>query len=251
MGFALQATDGRIGKVKDMYFDDQTWAIQYLVADTGGWLTGRKVLISPRSAVGEGDWDAEVLPVSLTRGQIENSPPISEDEPVSRRAQTRLGEYYNWGAYWSGYLGPVPPAVPRPPDEEERRAAAEDTEADPHLRSVKEVTGYTIEARDGEIGHVEDFVVQTDGWVLRYMIADTRNWLPGRKVLVACAWLLEVDWMRAHVTVDLTRDAIRRAPLFEPSCPPHREYEKRLHEHYGKPGYWGGASGAGEEDQRS
>jgi hypothetical protein len=237
MKLGLRATDGEIGAIKDLYFDDQTWAVQYLVADTGGWLTGRKVLISPQSA-GRPDWDAGVLGVALTRKQIEDSPPISEDEPVSRQAQTRLGAYFNWGAYWTGYLGPglagVPPAA-RSRDEE----AATDARADPHLRSLKEVLGYAIQASDGEIGHVEDFVVQVDGWALRYMIVDTRDWLPGRKVLVSPAWITDLDWVRAHVAVDLPTESIRNAPPFDPSRPPQRDYEARLHEHYRKPAYWG------------
>ena len=134
MGMHLQATDDVIGSVKDLLFDDETWRIQYFVADTGNWLMERKVLISPQSAKTP-DWDNKQIPVSLTRNQIENSPPIEEDQPISRRAQTRLGAYFNWGVYWTGYPGPGPSGVPSLQD----ISPEEDTSIDPHLRSFEEV----------------------------------------------------------------------------------------------------------------
>jgi len=243
MGFGLQATDGEIGSVKDIYFDDETWAVQYFVADTGGWLTGRKVLLSPQS-VDKPDFEEGLLPVSLSRKQIEDSPPIDEDQPVSRRAQSQLGAYYNWGAYWAGALGAGQAGAPLSPPgqsaDEAAQEAAPETEADIHLRSLREVIGYTIQAKDGEIGQVSDFMIQVDEWALRYMVVGTRKWLPGRKVLVSPAWIKELDWLQAHVVVDLPLDSIRNAPEFDPSAPPQREYEARLHKHYGLPGYWAG-----------
>jgi len=235
IGLTLGAADGDIGKVKDIYFDDQAWSVQYFVAETGGWLTGRQVLISPQ-CVGRPDWDAKQLPVSMTKKQIEDSPHVSEDEPVSRQAQTLLGAYFNWGTYWTDYLAPGLEVMPGAIETDDELSS--DANADPHLRSLTEVRGYTIEARDGRIGHVEDFVVQTDGWILRYMLVDTRNWLPGRKVLVSPAWITELDWVQVHVKADLPLESIRNAPEFNPDRPLERAYEARLFEYYGFPPYW-------------
>lgn len=233
IGLFLRATDGGIGKVKDLYFDDETWRIQYFVAETGSWLFERKVLISPQSAE-EPDWDEKIIPVSLTKMQIENSPPIEEDQPVSRQAQTRLAGYFNWGAYWTGYLGPGPSGVPTLRE----TPTKEDTAADPHLRSYEEVKNYTIQARDGDIGHVEDFVIQTDEWALRYLIVDTRDWLPGRKVLVSPAWITDLDWVQTHLRVDLPLETIRNAPEFHPEESLTRQQEEQLYAYYGFTPYW-------------
>lgn len=233
IGYELEATDGDIGKVTDAYFDDESWALQYFVADTGGWLTGRKVLISPQS-VGTPDWEDRMLPVGLTRKQIEESPPIDEHEPVSRKAQLRLATYFGWGAYWTAFLCPSPEVG------QSAYAGDEDLESgeDQHLRSLNVVSGYAIQAADGQIGHVEDFIAQTDDWVLRYMLVDTRDWLPGKKVLVSPAWITQLDWVRAHVQVDLPLETIRGAPEFDPKQPLDRDYESRLFEYYKLPPYW-------------
>lgn len=111
-------------------------------------------------------------------------------------------------------------------------------EADPHLRSTREVIGYHIQANDGGIGHVDDFIAGGEDWVIRYMIVDTRNWLPGRKVLVAPTWVKRVDWAKRDVYVDLSRETIENSPEFDPSAPVNREYELRLYDYYGRPRYW-------------
>jgi hypothetical protein len=116
--------------------------------------------------------------------------------------------------------------------------AAEEQDRDPHLRSTKEVIGYHIQAVDGEIGHVEDLIVDDEEWFLRYLVVDTRNWLPGKAVLVAPGWAKRVDWVKRKVHVDLPQEAIRDSPEFDPSRPVNREYEVRLYDYYGRPHYW-------------
>jgi uncharacterized protein YrrD len=233
-GYQLTATDGLLGKADDFYFDDYTWTIRYMVADTGTWLPGRQVLISPQS-VGEADWAAGILPVSLTMKQVEESPSIGADLPVSRQQEVELAEYFRWAPYWGAPVGPgVPVPVPRrKPDED-----SEETPGDPHLRSVHEVIGYHIQAVDQKIGHVEDFIVDTDAWAIRYMVVDTRNWLPGRKVLVSPGWVESVNWEEKRVHASLTGDAIRNSPEFDPGEPVNRKYESHLYDYYGRPKYW-------------
>lgn len=238
MGLRLKAVDGEIGKVKDVYFDDHTWTIRYLVVDTGHWLPGRMVLISPQS-VGEPDWSGHILPVSLTKEKIETSPDIDADQPVSRQIQSRLAAYYQWTPYWGTYAGPAMTWL-QESDAEAQVAVGEEEEThhDPHLRSISEVLGYEIHASDGQIGHVRDFLVQSDGWVIRYMVVKTGHWLAGRNVLVSPTWITDLEWTRAQVDVDLPRQSIQAAPEFDIDQPLSREYEDTLHDHYERPKYW-------------
>jgi hypothetical protein len=250
-GYRLQAVDRELGTVEDFYFDDRQWCVRYMVVNTGHWLSDRKVLISPES-IGEPDWDEMLVPVALTADQVEGSPPIDKAQPVSRENEANLAGYYGWQVYWN----PPPPmrtGLPATPPglagvgvgpldlRPVAKAQGPDVPpAGPALRSAKEVKGYHIEATDGEIGHVQDFIVDTDeGWTLRYLVVDTRNWLPGgRKVLTAPLWARRIDWDNRLVHVDLSKDQIQNSPEFDPGEPVNREYEAKLYDYYGRPTYW-------------
>lgn len=110
--------------------------------------------------------------------------------------------------------------------------------SDPHLRSSREIMGYRIQARDGEIGHVEDWIVEDEIWAIRYLIVDTGNWLPGKRVLVAPAWVETMNWADREVRIDLKRETIEGSPEFDPAEAINREYEGRLYDYYGRPKYW-------------
>jgi sporulation protein YlmC with PRC-barrel domain len=242
-GYALHATDGEIGSVEDFYFDDKAWIIRYLVADTGKWLPGRKVLLSPLS-LGAVHLDGKKLDVKLTKDQVENSPDIDTHKPISRQNEIRFYNYYSYPYYWSGpsAWGPIalpsqlPEIQPHMPKAEQREILSEsETEAeDYHLRSVSEIAGYYIKASDGEVGHVEDVLVDDKSWAVRYIVVDTKNWWPGRKVLVSPEWIKEVSWNDSSVYIDLARDAIETSPEYDSSAPIGEEYERRLCGHYGK-----------------
>jgi hypothetical protein len=139
-----------------------------------------------------------------------------------------LHSYYGWLPYW--HAGAYPVAV--------AASAPREQEGDPHLRSTKQVIGYHIQAQDGEIGHVEDFIVEDDTWVIRYLVVNTQNWLSGKSVLVAPSWVKGVDWAKRRVHLDLEREAIEKSPEFDPATPVNREYEVRLYDYYGRPQYW-------------
>lgn len=244
-GYQILATDGQVGKVKEFYFDDNIWTIVYLVVDTGSWLREKMVLISP-VALKQPEWSSHLFPVGLSRKEIEGSPDIDVDKPVSRRHEIKLNQYYNWPLYWTGigltYTGRTS-AVPPPFDVEQEEMAGEEAweqeeDVDTSLRSTGEVIGYGIRASDGDIGHVEDFIVEDETWIIRYMVVDTRNWLPGKKVLVAPTWIQRFDWAGAQVHVELSRDDIKDSPEYDPSNPVNREYEERLYDFYGRPKYW-------------
>jgi hypothetical protein len=199
-GFAIGAKDGDIGEANDFVFDDKKWTVRYLVADTQRWLPGRKVLISP-IIVDPADWQNKRLPVLLTREQVKNSPDISMDEVLSAQDEVRYFDYYDWPYYWVG--GEIWGSVTLPRDliaeGIDRKVALTKEINESHLRSMKDVTGYSIQATDGEIGRVDDFIVDDDSWIIRYMIVDTRSWWPGKKVIISPRWIAHVDWKNSNL----------------------------------------------------
>ena len=235
-GYKLSARDGEIGKAEEFYFDDQSWAVRYLIADTGGWLGGRQVLISPY-ALDPARKDDKAIPVDLTKKQIENSPSWDADKPVSRQYEMQYYSYYDWPAYWGG---PFMWGASASPQRKGRwSAATRHKEGDDlHLRSTKDVTGRTIQARDGEIGHVSDFVVDDEVWAIRYVIVDTRNWWPGKKVLISTQWIERISWEESKVFINLTRQQIKQAPEYTENALITRDYEEELHRHYQREKYW-------------
>jgi hypothetical protein len=237
-GFTIGATDGDIGQVDDLYFDDESWTVRSLVVDTSGWLTGRKVLVSPIAVHGV-DFSGRRLLTDFTRAKVESSPDIDTARPVSRQREAEWYQYYGYPLYWSGPYRWGPAAQPSSLARMHVQPPGEATyETDPHLRSVNEVTNYGIQAIDGELGHVEDFFVEQDSWAIRYVLVDPRNWWPGKYVLVATAWVTAVDWNGSVVRVDLSKGAVRNAPEYDPAAWLDRSYESRLHDHYLRPGYW-------------
>jgi hypothetical protein len=239
-GYVLNARDGEIGRCKDFLFDDEHWTIRYMVADTGKWLPKRKVLVSPAS-IDEPNWKMRRLNVRLTKNQIENAPLLADEEPVTRQYERAWAKHFGQVAYWVGSglwgMGPHPGALYAGAREDAAELERDPT-SDPHLRSTKEVKGYHIRAKDGEIGHVHDFIVDDRTWTIRYLVIDTRNWLPGRKVLVSPRWVTDVMWGEREVDVNLSQDRVRNAPEYDPYAPINREYEARLYDFHGRPVYW-------------
>jgi PRC-barrel domain len=232
----LDCLDGEIGTVEEFYFDDQYWTIRYLVADTGNWLTGRQVLISPYALVGVAS-EKQNITVNLTKKQIEDSPPLNNDKPVSRQFEEAYYGYYGWPIYWSGPLMGPDPYIAL--DREKQRESTERAKAwDAHLRSTRDVSGHHIQATEGEIGHVEDFIIDDETWAIRYLVIDTRNWWPGKKVLVSPQWIERVSWSESKVFVNLSCEAIKQSPEYSEVSLLNREYEARLHRHYDRQGYW-------------
>lgn len=233
LGYDIAAEDGALGSVHDFYFDDRYWTVRYLVVDTGNWLPGRKVLIAP-PVLREIDHERGCLAVALTKQQIKDSPGSETDLPVSRQHEIELHDYYQWPYYWAAFPAGSAAAIPPPAVSDAGSAAS----TDPNLRSAREVIGYYIAARDDDIGHIETLIGDDQRWLIPYFVVDTRNWLPGRKVLVASAWINHVSWTERQVHVDLTRDAIRQSPAYDASRPLSRDDEERLHRHYERRGYW-------------
>lgn len=240
IGFTIGGTDGEIGKVKEFYFDDKSWTIRYLIVETGSWLSGRKVLLSPQ-AVMKTDWEQETFQVNLTMEQIKNSPPIDTDKPVSRQHEMDLYGYYPWGGYyWGGGMGGLGmgmsyPLAMDPAVQKEDDTSVEDTsDDDPNLRSTDKVTGYNIKATDGNIGDVEDFIIDDGTWKIDFMLVDTGNWFPGKKVLISPKWIKEVSWENSTVIVNATEEQVKNSPEYQPSQQLSETYEANLQNYYGR-----------------
>ena len=244
--FTIQATDGTLGAITDFFFDDERWAIRYVVVDTGKWLPGRRVLISPLS-VSHTDWQEQRLVLSIPKDVIANSPPIDEHKPVSRQHEIDYFNYFGYPHYWAqpGIWGVITQpilTVGEPPRrafagvDQERRASI--AKGDGNLRSCKEVRGYGIETTDGEIGHVEDFLFSDSSWAIRYLAVDTNNWWPGKNVLVAPDWIEHVDWEKRRVAVSVTRSQLKNAPQYERAEHLDRQWEEAYYKSLQKEMYW-------------
>jgi len=238
VGFSMSATDGEFGKVDEFYFDDETWTIRYLVVKTGSWLFGRNVLISP-SALKKPDWLNETFPVNLTKAQIEKSPDTDTKKTVSRQQEIELYRHYDWpymgiaGAGFYGGMGLAGMVESRTPFEESILAATNKKESvDPHLRSTNEVTGYRIHAADREIGEVEDIIIDDKTWSVHYLVVDTGHWFPGKKVLVATKWISHIKWEDASVYVNITVNAVKNCPEYDPATPLSEKYENEFYRYY-------------------
>ena len=236
-GYKLHSLDGDIGKVKEFYFDDRHWTIRYLVADTGNWLTGRQVLISPYALLAVKKQEQHIA-INLTKKQIEDSPSLNSDQPVSRQFEEGYHGHYGWPMYWNGpYVWGPHPIIMRDPGQWKKSTKSKKT-WDSHLRSTHEVSAYHIQAADGEIGHIKDFIIDDEMWAIRYLIIDTQNWWPGKKVLVSPKWIERIGWSESMVYVNLTRENIQKSPEYTDESILTREYETGLHRHYNRQGYW-------------
>lgn len=209
LDFALDASDGEIGSLDEFYFDDTGWGIRYMVLKPRKWLSGRKVLISPVS-LGKPDFGKRVLPANLSKEQIEASPAVVEGKPLTRQDEEKLDSYYKWPEYWK----------------EMKKS---------RLHSSKDVMRYSIVAKDGGIGRVDDFVVDDETWRIRYLVVDTG--LLGKKVPIAPEWISEIDAKGKRILVGLLKDEIKKAPEYVTDGLT-REYENMLYGQFGKRGYW-------------
>jgi len=239
--YTVQATDGDIGKVVNFFLDDDRWTVRYLVVDTGSFLEGRRVLVSPIS-FRTVDAGTHRFHVDLTMAKVKNSPSVDVDKPVSRQHELDYLRYYGYSSYW-GYsgiwgLGAYPSLLmggtPNHPPIETK----EDAPGNVHLRSADELRGYHIQGSDAAIGHVEDFVVDDESWTVRYLVVDTRNWWFGKKVLIAPQWARRISYADRTVQIDLLRETIKNSPEWDANAAIDREYETRLHGYYGAPAYW-------------
>ena len=216
VGWRMEARDGGVGKVEDVYFDDESWTVHYLVLKTDNWLSGRKVLIAPVALMEDG-CKTGVFRVNLTQDQIRHSPGIDTDKPVSRQQEIELYGHYSWKGYWeSGFyaqgVGEIKEVGDGPPGAKGRPAV------DLHLRATSYVTGFHIHGTDGEIGHIVDFLLDDQTWNLLNLIVDTHTMSGGKKVLIGIGHILQMQWNDAEIYLDETVTDIEKSAVFEPSA---------------------------------
>jgi uncharacterized protein YrrD len=259
-GYKIRATDGDIGGVHEIYFDEREWRVRYFIVNTGGLLGGRQVLISPEAVTGIDRADHTVS-VNLTQQRVKDSPDITTDAPISRQHEARLAEHYGWSRYWAGgyplrpgLMYPVGTAYGYPstmveiPEQPRTESNAVDREVQAEeearkdggstLHSSRDVTGYRVHATDGEIGHVDDFVIDDENGFIRYIVVETGRWLSGRKVLVIPEWFESIHWEERRLYANLPRAEVANSPAYDPKELITREYETRIFENYRRPAYW-------------
>lgn len=212
-GDKLGASDGEIGHVRDFYFDDRDWAVRYVVADTGSWLPGRKVLISPYS-LGRLDPAQKILRVNLKREQIERSPTIETHKPVSRQFEEDYYQYFGWPYYWQGdglwgesgfpVMELAPPQV---------NTGSPVRGHDAHLRSTRAVNGYQLRSGTEVIGHVCDFMIDPGSWAIEQLVIRTGNQFFGKEDLwVDMQKVSGISYEKSTVFADLNARTNENGP---------------------------------------
>jgi hypothetical protein len=237
-GYSVEASDGSIGKIIDCLFDDRTWKLRWLVIDTRAWLFGRKVLIHP-SSVGLPDADNLRLPVHLTKGQIEASPGIGFDLPISEQVESGTYGHYGWDPAWrsGGYFAGFQEPAFGEAEVLERPGQAQPDGGDPNLRSMATVTGYHVQATDGTIGHVENFIIDDVLWDIHYLIVDTKNWWIGQHVLISPFAVTDICREDEDVQLNVSKDTVRKSPPWRPLDLVKQSDQALLHAHYGWPNH--------------
>jgi sporulation protein YlmC with PRC-barrel domain len=213
-GCAIVALDGKIGHVSDVLFDDESWMVRWVVVTTGIWIPDRKVLL-PTLVLGHLDTKKREFSVNLTKFQVKHSPDTLD--------------YYDWAPYWIGegaFLGG------------EIRSAAKvegsddfDGE-DSHLRSAYAVKGYHIQANNGEIGHVQDFLMEDADWSLRYLVVETANWWPGKKTLISPHSVIGIDWSKSKISINVDREQVKNSPPYDAALKLDRAYTRKFDSYY-------------------
>lgn len=215
----IQAIDGELGKMDEFYFDDRTWVIRYMIVDTSNWISGKRVLLSP-TVIQQPDMANKQILVRLTKNQIQDSPDIDTKRLVSHQTSHDFSDVDYWPAYGMATLPPpIVPVIGNLPKEDSGYT-------DPHLRSTDDVIGYNISALDGELGHIDDIIINDDSWTIQYWIVKTKNWLPGKKVLISPQSINDISWEDEKVYVDMTTDSIKNSPEYDPSKPIYMEHHE-------------------------
>jgi sporulation protein YlmC with PRC-barrel domain len=261
-GARICATNGEIGRVEELLFDDERWTVRYMVVDAQAWLAERRVLLSPRAVVAV-DWDAQTLYLNLRQQQVQDAPHIAIDQPLSRRIETRFNSYYAYPPYWIGdgvwgmgthpytYGGfstapnhaaraaphPGRPSIATRHQRNDTQDALRDAIPTSYLRRIRSLRDYPIYADDDAIGYVEDVLFDDETWAIRYLVAATPSVWSGSNLLVARTWVTSVDWVGSRLDLDVAGEAVRQSPPFERTLL-DRDYEAKLHRHYARRGYW-------------
>jgi len=237
VGYKLDSLDGEIGKVKDFYYDDRHWTIRYLIAETGSWLKGRQVLVSPFALISVNKEERNIS-LDLAKKQIEKSPPLESDKPVSRQFEQAYYGYYGYPTYWGGPRNWGSSSYPTRDREQWKEYVQGKNGWNLNLRSTNDAIGHQTQALDGELGQVEDFIIDDETWEIRYLVIDTHNSRSDKKVLVSPEWIGSTSWDERKVFVNLSRESVKLSPIYTEESLLTRDYETKLYQYYDRKGYW-------------
>lgn len=221
-GLAVTACDEEVGRVRDVLFDEATFGIRYFVVRTGWWLSASEILIIP-AAVKNVSMESGTLVTMLDKKQIGESPPLTSNPPISRQYEEILHRHYEWSPYWGAALDPFYGIIPPSPriawhslSEETRKSMEKLRNGDSRLESALEVDGYKLACLEGDFGHICDFLADEVSWRMKYLVVKAGNWLLGRKVVIDCALVQDIEWLDSTVHVSLSRKDLEKSPSYDP-----------------------------------
>ncbi len=248
--FVVNGKNGKLGKVDDFYFDQEQFVVRYLVIDTGSWLEHEQTLISTH-AIDNIDFDSSIIHVNLSSDELEDSPSIEKNEPISKSKEKALIEYFGWPDYWKKSHSSDSELIHAGITErkkllnfktlqKEDEAKQKAKKVESNLRSLEEIRGYKIHAKDDKFGHLEDlFVEEEDSWIIRYLLIDTRNIMEGKLVIIAPEWIESINWFDKEIFIDKDKKEIEESPEYkEEKAPIDKSYEELLYDHYDEKKYW-------------
>lgn len=215
--YNIDASDGEMGKIKDVYFDDEKWAIRYAVIDTRKWLPGRKVLLSPRSFINLNEAN-ENLEVEYDKETIRNSPSIMDEQAVSKEAENSIIGYYGWSRYWIGnpLWGIENGSLDEPTEEKIMHDQQIDEQQEYDLRSEDETIGFKVHASDGKVGRVADMIYDNEYWKTQYIVVRSSESMVEDQYLVYTPEDIEsVDWFEEDIYVKDSLEENKQSRLYQ------------------------------------
>lgn len=237
IGNKLMANDGEVGVVSDMLFDDQSWFVRYFVITCGNWLDKKEILLIPSSLNLPRDESAQ-LSSDLTRDQIKKSPLIQSNLPVSRQFETELHSYYNWGPYWTYPISTAYGFTMYNKDMQQRanesglEKNSVKQDFDPSLRSLKAMEHRRLRSPDGELGRIEDMLIEASEARVSHLVVDTKNWWPSKNVLILTESITDISSMSDTVDTSVGKKKIQSAPSYESFEAGNEAYLQSLDEYY-------------------
>jgi len=226
IGYEVESSDGSIGTVRDILFDDVTWKMRWLAIDTGDWITRRHVLIHP-SAIGLVDKGGKFLQVKIARNLINGAPALKKDQAVTMQFEASLYAYFDVEPEWNSTIF----------GERAAPEASASHDCDPHLCSFKATHGFHNEARDGSIGHMDDVVIETLDWLIHYLVVTTANWGTGARVLISPYAVEHISAAEKNIRLNLTQEQVTSSPHWDPHVLIDDSYLALIHAHYDWPAH--------------
>jgi hypothetical protein len=210
---AVYSREGRIGRVSQVLFDDESWAIRHIVVTLDDALGWRQILVDP-SCVADIDQRSGQVRLYIPTSQAVCCPDADSDMPVSRQKARDTSLSTSYCLYANEIPAFFPTAIPSALFEQETdgEPGAGNQPADVHLRSSREVLRYRLRGRDRRFGHIKDFIFSERDWMIRQIEVSVRDGLFSRRIRLSPVWVVDVNWADREVSVDLPAKAIRDAP---------------------------------------